>query len=95
LPNKSERLVLIIASIVVSLFYTLISASLAELASSIPSAGGVYHWSSVLSKKHGRAAGFFTTFIPGHLSWAPSFRHEHAKPGHPLIKRVKHWYGFS
>ncbi|KAK2761312.1 hypothetical protein FQN54_001834 [Arachnomyces sp. PD_36] len=49
--------------IVVSIFYTLISASLAELASSIPSAGGVYHWSSVVSKKYGRAAGFFSGYL--------------------------------
>jgi amino acid transporter len=49
--------------IAVSIFYTLISASLAELASSIPSAGGVYHWSSVVSRKYGRAAGFFTGYL--------------------------------
>ncbi len=45
------------------IFYTLITASLAELASSIPSAGGVYHWSSVLGKKHGRITGFFTGYL--------------------------------
>lgn len=49
--------------IVVSIFYTFISASLAELASAIPSAGGVYHWSSVVSRKYGRAAGFFTGYL--------------------------------
>lgn len=49
--------------ILVSVFYTFISASLAELASSIPSAGGVYHWSSALSKKHGPSSGFFTGYL--------------------------------
>ncbi|KAJ5974619.1 Amino acid/polyamine transporter I [Penicillium waksmanii] len=49
--------------ILVSVFYTAISASLAELASSMPSAGGVYYWSTVLSGKHGRAAGFFTGYL--------------------------------
>ncbi|OJJ40951.1 hypothetical protein ASPWEDRAFT_64277 [Aspergillus wentii DTO 134E9] len=49
--------------ILVSVFYTLISASLSELASSMPSAGGVYHWSSVLSRKHGRVVGFFTGYL--------------------------------
>ncbi|KAJ5774098.1 Amino acid/polyamine transporter I [Penicillium paradoxum] len=49
--------------ILVSVFYTAISASLAELASSMPSAGGVYYWSSVLSRSQGRATGFFTGYL--------------------------------
>ncbi|KAJ5514330.1 Amino acid/polyamine transporter I [Penicillium fimorum] len=49
--------------ILVSVFYTTISASLAELASSMPSAGGVYYWSSVLSRSQGRTAGFFTGYL--------------------------------
>lgn len=49
--------------ILVSVFYTLISASLAELASSMPSAGGVYYWSTVLGKRHGRITGFFTGYL--------------------------------
>ncbi|KAJ5128858.1 hypothetical protein N7448_002570 [Penicillium atrosanguineum] len=49
--------------ILVSIFYTAISASLAELASSMPSAGGVYYWSSVLSRNSGRKAGFFTGYL--------------------------------
>ncbi|KAJ5935311.1 hypothetical protein N7466_004858 [Penicillium verhagenii] len=49
--------------ILVSVFYTAISASLAELASSMPSAGGVYYWSSVLSRSRGRGAGFFTGYL--------------------------------
>jgi choline transport protein len=49
--------------ILVSVFYTAISASLAELASSMPSAGGVYYWSSVLSRKRGRTVGFFTGYL--------------------------------
>ncbi|KAJ5130302.1 Amino acid/polyamine transporter I [Penicillium bovifimosum] len=49
--------------ILVSIFYTTISASLAELASSMPSAGGVYYWSSVLSRSRGKTAGFFTGYL--------------------------------
>ncbi|QQK47708.1 Amino acid/polyamine transporter I [Penicillium digitatum] len=49
--------------ILVSIFYTVISASLAELASSMPSAGGVYYWSTVLDGKYGRATGFFTGYL--------------------------------
>ncbi|KAA8648951.1 hypothetical protein EYZ11_005367 [Aspergillus tanneri] len=49
--------------ILVSVFYTFISASLSELASSMPSAGGVYHWSSVLSGQYGPIAGFFTGYL--------------------------------
>ncbi|KAL4867969.1 hypothetical protein BDV12DRAFT_108567 [Aspergillus spectabilis] len=49
--------------IVVSIFYAMISASLSEVASAIPSAGGVYHWSSVVAGRYGRAAGFFTGYL--------------------------------
>ncbi|KAL2866067.1 amino acid/polyamine transporter I [Aspergillus lucknowensis] len=49
--------------IVVSIFYAFISASLSELASAIPSAGGVYHWSSVVAGRYGRAVGFFTGYL--------------------------------
>ncbi|PSR81774.1 amino acid/polyamine transporter I [Coniella lustricola] len=46
--------------LVVSFFYFLVAASLAELASAIPSAGGVYHWATVLpGRKWGRPLGFF------------------------------------
>ena len=45
--------------IVVSIFYWFIAASLAELASAMPSAGGVYHWSSITAGCYGRACGFF------------------------------------
>lgn len=46
--------------LVVSFFYLLVAASLAELASAIPSAGGVYHWATVLPGKNwGRPLGFF------------------------------------
>ena len=45
--------------IVVSLLYWIVAASLAELASAIPSSGGVYHWASVTpGKKWGRIIGF-------------------------------------
>jgi len=41
-------------------YYGFIAASIAELASAIPSAGGVYHWASVTpGAKWGRTIGFF------------------------------------
>ncbi|KAL9623982.1 MAG: hypothetical protein Q9160_001735 [Pyrenula sp. 1 TL-2023] len=46
--------------LVAVLYYAFINASLAELASSIPSAGGVYHWASITpGLRAGRALGFF------------------------------------
>jgi choline transport protein len=46
--------------ILVSMFYWLIAASLAELASSVPSSAGVYHWASVTpGPKYGRVCGWF------------------------------------
>lgn len=47
--------------IVACSYYGLIAACIAELASAIPSAGGVYHWASVTpGPKYGRILGFFT-----------------------------------
>lgn len=52
--------------IVVSVFYWIVAASIAELASAIPSSGGVYHWASVTpGKRWGRMIGFFT----GYWNW--------------------------
>lgn len=48
--------------IAVSIFYCLIAASLAELASAIPSSGGVYHWASITAGKYGRSCGFFAGY---------------------------------
>ncbi|TAQ91588.1 hypothetical protein B7494_g101 [Chlorociboria aeruginascens] len=46
--------------IAVSIFYWLVAASLAELASSIPSSAGVYHWASITpGPKYGRMCGWF------------------------------------
>lgn len=46
--------------IVVSIFYWTVAASIAELASAIPSSAGVYHWASVTpGKKWGRIVGFY------------------------------------
>ncbi|KAL8830704.1 MAG: hypothetical protein Q9170_005611 [Blastenia crenularia] len=42
-----------------SVFYWLIAASIAELASAIPSAGGVYHWATITAAPYGRPVGFF------------------------------------
>lgn len=45
--------------ITVSIFYWVIAASIAELASAIPSSGGIYHWASVTpGKKWGRVVGY-------------------------------------
>lgn len=45
---------------VASSYYALIAASIAELASSVPTAGGVYHWASITpGPKYGRSFGFF------------------------------------
>jgi choline transport protein len=45
-------------------YYSFIGACIAELASAIPSSGGVYHWASVTpGPKYGRILGFFTGFL--------------------------------
>lgn len=45
-------------------YYMFVAACIAELASAIPSAGGVYHWASITAgPRYGRALGFFTGFI--------------------------------
>lgn len=47
----------LVASII---FYTFIAASLAELASAIPSSANVYHWASVTAgPKYGRICSFY------------------------------------
>ncbi|KAK9234614.1 choline transport protein [Lipomyces kononenkoae] len=55
---------LIFGLIVAFVYYAFIGLSLAELASSVPSAGGVYHWATISSgPKWGRMIGFFTGWI--------------------------------
>jgi amino acid permease len=50
--------------IVASVYYTLIAACIAELASSIPSSSGVYHWASITpGVRWGRAIGFYTGLL--------------------------------
>ncbi|KAF2203341.1 amino acid transporter [Delitschia confertaspora ATCC 74209] len=45
-------------------YYAIVAACIAELASAIPSSGGVYHWASVTpGPRYGRVLGFFTGFI--------------------------------
>jgi choline transport protein len=45
-------------------YYMFIGACIAELASAIPSSGGVYHWASVTpGPRFGRVLGFFTGYI--------------------------------
>ncbi|KAK0362691.1 hypothetical protein LTR59_014807 [Friedmanniomyces endolithicus] len=52
--------------IVVSVCYWVVAACIAELASAIPSSGGVYHWASVTpGKKWGRVVGFYA----GYWNW--------------------------
>ncbi|MCJ1460893.1 hypothetical protein MMC28_011275 [Mycoblastus sanguinarius] len=50
--------------LVACFYYGFIAASIAELTSSIPSAGGVYHWASVTpGPRYGRVLGFFTGYL--------------------------------
>ncbi|KAF2225090.1 choline transport protein [Elsinoe ampelina] len=45
-------------------YYCFIAASVAELASSIPSSGGVYHWASITpGRKWGRTIGYFAGWL--------------------------------
>ncbi|PKY09092.1 putative choline transport protein [Aspergillus campestris IBT 28561] len=48
--------------IAVSICYWLVAASIAELASGMPSSSGVYHWASITAGKWGRVCGFFAGF---------------------------------
>lgn len=55
--------------VVVSFFYFLVAASLAELVSAIPSSSGVYHWASVTpGPRYGRVVGFFAGWW-NYLGW--------------------------
>lgn len=56
--------------LVVSVFYFLVAASLAELVSAIPSSAGVYHWASVTpGQRWGRVVGFFAGWW-NYLGWS-------------------------
>ncbi|KAL3473166.1 amino acid/polyamine transporter I [Aspergillus californicus] len=53
----------------VSFFYCFIAASIAELASSIPASGGVYHWATITAgPKYGRVCGWFAGWLNA-LAW--------------------------
>ncbi|KAK9769713.1 putative Choline transport protein [Seiridium cardinale] len=55
---------LIYGLIVAVFYYSFIGLSLAELASSVPTAGGVYHWATIAAgPKWGRSVGFFVGWI--------------------------------
>ncbi|KAI1028521.1 hypothetical protein LB503_002703 [Fusarium chuoi] len=55
--------------IVVSFFYFFVAASLAELASAMPSSAGIYYWASVTpGKRYGRVVGFFAGWW-NYLGW--------------------------
>ncbi|KAI0126580.1 amino acid/polyamine transporter I [Xylariales sp. AK1849] len=55
---------LIYGLIVAVFYYSFIGLSLAELASSVPTAGGVYHWATIAAgPRWGRMVGFFTGWI--------------------------------
>lgn len=65
--------------LVVSVFYFLVAASLAELVSATPSSAGVYHWASVTpGPRWGRVVGFFAgwwnylAWSMGRRAWLPS-----------------------
>ncbi|KAJ5666166.1 uncharacterized protein N7477_008614 [Penicillium maclennaniae] len=56
-------------STVVSFFYCFVGASIAELASSIPASGGVYHWATVTAgPRYGRICGWFAGWLNA-LAW--------------------------
>lgn len=49
--------------IVVSIFYFIVAACIAELASAIPSSGGVYHWATITpGRKYGRLIGYLAGY---------------------------------
>lgn len=55
--------------LVVSVFYWIVAACIAELASAIPSSGGIYHWASVTAgPKWGNPVGFFAGWW-NYLAW--------------------------
>ncbi|KAK4170453.1 putative amino acid transporter [Cladorrhinum sp. PSN259] len=55
---------LIFGLIVALFYYSFIGLGLAEFASSIPTAAGVYHWATIAAgPTHGRITGFFTGWI--------------------------------
>ncbi|KAK7756498.1 hypothetical protein SLS62_001332 [Diatrype stigma] len=55
---------LIFGLIVAVFYYSFIGLSLAELASSVPTAGGVYHWATIAAgPRWGRMVGFFTGWL--------------------------------
>ncbi|KAJ9132970.1 Choline transporter [Pleurostoma richardsiae] len=55
---------LIYPLIVAIFYYSFIGASLAEFSSSVPTAGGVYHWATIAGgPRWGRTIGFFTGWI--------------------------------
>ncbi|KAK3355346.1 amino acid permease-domain-containing protein [Neurospora tetraspora] len=55
---------LIFGLIVAAFYYSFIGAALAELASAVPTSGGVYHWATIAGgPKYGRILGFFTGWI--------------------------------
>ncbi|KAL8686326.1 MAG: hypothetical protein Q9224_005481, partial [Gallowayella concinna] len=58
--------------IAASVFYCIIAASIAELASAIPSAGGVYHWATITGGRYGRACGWFAGWWNA-LAWLLGF----------------------
>ena len=43
--------------------YWFIAASVAELASAMPSSGGVYHWASITGGRYGRVCGWFAGWL--------------------------------
>ncbi|KKA20291.1 Choline transport protein [Rasamsonia emersonii CBS 393.64] len=72
--------------IVVSLAYAFITASLAELSSSIPSSGGVYHWATVVAgPKYGRVIGFYAGWF-NFLAWVFAISSTCAILGNALVQ---------
>ncbi|KAL8998760.1 MAG: hypothetical protein Q9169_002210 [Polycauliona sp. 2 TL-2023] len=58
--------------IAASVFYWIVAASIAELASAIPSSGGVYHWATITGGRYGRICGWFAGWWNA-LAWLVGF----------------------
>lgn len=70
--------------IAVSIFYFIVAASIAELASAIPSSSGVYHWASVTpGPTYGRVVGFFAGYW-NCLAWVLGAGSMSAIAGRPI-----------
>ncbi|MGO4106069.1 amino acid permease [Paenibacillus sp. YAF4_2] len=89
--NQGGPSVVSIGLPILALFGLLVSASLAELSSAVPTAGGVYHWSSALgTRRWGWYAGWF--HLAGHVAIMTVMNGACA---YILDKMLAVWLGYS